>query len=59
MPKITTENKNKSITIRITENDYEAITALAYNDNRTISDYIRLLLIKNIKENIKDENQQN
>lgn len=55
MPNIVSENKTKSITIRMTQSDYEAITELAFNDNRTVSDYIRLLLSKTIKENANNE----
>lgn len=44
------EVKSKTITLRLTEAQYYSITRLADDDNRTISDYIRLLIKKDIKE---------
>lgn len=38
-----TENKDKKISIRLSETDYEYLSALAYMTGMTVSKYIRTL----------------
>lgn len=38
-----TENKSKQITFRISENDYEYLSAVAFMAGMTVSKYIRTL----------------
>lgn len=49
------ETKTKSISIRLTQTEYNAINALAENDERTVSEYIRLIIKRTIKENTENE----
>ena len=49
----------RQFTIKVTPEEYRDISKLAKIDNRTVSGYVRDLLIKQIKEsiNLKEKNK--
>ena len=42
--------RTERIYIRLTEEEKKKLQALADNDHRTISDYVRLMILENLKE---------
>ena len=46
------ERKSKTLVTRFVEDDYDLIEAAAYNVGVTVSEYVRMILIKTSKEEV-------
>jgi hypothetical protein len=44
------QNKDKKVTIRLSDEEYEYYKSLAYNDEKTLSSWIRIRLDENSKD---------